>query len=191
MAELKRALVPEVSEIRRKILSFFFAFPDCSIGLTDLAGKISSSKNSVRLAVLQLGREGLLHKEEIGKSWRISTVSKNPRFIAKKIAYHLGLLYESLIYQSVYMEVPHARAIIFFGSCRWGTDNEKSDIDLAVEILGNQGLRIKPLGVIKRFGFRKNVKVNLHIFSRTSVDLNLFTNIANGIVLDGLLEAHP
>ena len=44
---------------------------------------------------------------------------------------------------------------------------------------------------LEKLGFRKNVKVNIHIFSRNKIDLNLFTNIANGIVLDGLLEVHP
>jgi len=82
-------------------------------------------------------------------------------------------------------------AIIIFGSYRWGTDNEKSDIDIAVEVLDNQDMRIENLGVIEQVGFRTNVVVNLHIFSRNRVDLNLFTNIANGILLDGILEVHP
>ena len=83
------------------------------------------------------------------------------------------------------------RAIILFGSYRWGTDNEKSDIDIAVEVLGDQPMRIGPLLVFDRLGFRKKVTVNLHLFSRSRIDLNVFTNIANGIVLDGLLEVHP
>jgi len=33
--------------------------------------------------------------------------------------------------------------------------------------------------------------VHLHIFSRNKVDLNLFANISNGIILDGFLEVHP
>jgi hypothetical protein len=40
-------------------------------------------------------------------------------------------------------------------------------------------------------GYRKNVLVNLHLFTRNRVDLNLFANIANGIVLEGFLEARP
>ena len=72
-----------------------------------------------------------------------------------------------------------------------GHRQRESDIDIAVEVLDNKDMRIEELGTIGRLSFRKNVKVNLHIFSRNKVDLNLFTNIANGILLDGLLEVHP
>ena len=109
----------------------------------------------------------------------------------KKIPYNLQLLYESGIIGAVYNKIPNARAILLFGSYRWGTDNEKSDIDIAVEVLGNEEMRIEALGLIGQFGFRKKVKVNIHIFSRKRIDINLFTNIANGILLDGLLEVHP
>ena len=111
--------------------------------------------------------------------------------ITKKIPYNLQLIYESGIIGAAYNKIPNARAIILFGSYRAGTDNEKSDIDIAVEVLDNEDIRIETLGLIEQFGFRRNVKVNLHIFSRNKVDLNLFTNIANGILLDGLLEVHP
>jgi len=81
--------------------------------------------------------------------------------------------------------------IILFGSVARKEATEKSDIDLAVETLDNKGLRIQELGVLPRLGYRKGVKVILHIFSRNQVDLNLFSNIANGIVLEGFLEVRP
>jgi len=59
---------------------------------------------------------------------------------------------------------------------------------LLLRFWGDDELSIIRLGIIEKLGYRKNVPVNLHIFSRNKVDLNLFTNIANGIVLDGLLE---
>ena len=40
-------------------------------------------------------------------------------------------------------------------------------------------------------GYRKNVPVNVHVFSRNKIDLNLFANIANGIILEGFLEVRP
>ena len=54
-----------------------------------------------------------------------------------------------------------------------------------------QDLFSKISHIIKEFGYRKDVPVNLHIFSRNKVDLNLFANISNGIILDGFLEVHP
>ena len=90
--------------------------------------------------------------------------------------------------KKIYEKVGNAKAIILFWSYRKGDDNEKSDIDIAVEVIGNQDLKIVNLENIHQFGYRKNVPVNLHVFSKNKVDINLFSNIANGIVLAGFLE---
>ena len=39
-----------------------------------------------------------------------------------------------------------------------------------------------------KFGYRTNVPVNIHLFSEKNINLNLFSNISNGIILDGFLE---
>jgi len=191
VTKLQNVPLLEVPESYRKVLSYFFSFPSRPLGLSSLSQQINSSKTSVKLAVNTLIKQGFLQKEEIGKAWRLSANPKSQLMITKKIPYNLQLVYESGLVNAVYQKIPNARAIILFGSYRWGTDNEKSDLDLAVEILDNKELKIEPLGVIGQFGLRKNVTVNLHLFSRNKIDLNLFTNIANGIVLDGLLEVHP
>ena len=189
--KLKNRSLLEVSENYRKILAYFFSFPEYPIGLNDLSNQIKASKTSTKQAVNYLIEQGFLKKEEIGNAWRLSANPKNPMIITKKIPYNLQLIYESGIVDAVYSKIPNARAIILFGSYRWGTDNEKSDIDIAVEILDNKEMKIETLGLIEQLGLRKNIKINLHIFSRNKIDLNLFTNIANGILLDGLLEVHP
>ena len=189
--KLKNVPLSVVSECYRKILSYFFSFPEHPIGLNDLSEQIGSSKTSTKLAVNYLIEQGFVKKEEVGKAWRLSVDPKNQFIITRKISYNLQLIYETGIVGSVYDQIPNARAIILFGSYRWGTDNENSDIDIAVEVLDNKNMRIKTLGLIEQLGFRKKVTVNLHIFSRNKIDLNLFTNIANGILLDGLLEVHP
>jgi hypothetical protein len=84
--------------------------------------------------------------------------------------------------------VPSAKAIILFGSYRKGDDTEQSDIDIAAEISGNELPKIIELGFLQNHGYRKDVRINLYIFSRNHVDINLFSNIANGIVLTGFLE---
>lgn len=189
--KLKNVPLSEVSESYRRILSYFFSFPEHPIGLTDLSEQIGASKTSVKLAVNHLIGQGFIKKEEVGNAWRLCAEPKHVFIITKKIPYNLQLIYESGIVGAVYDKIPNARAIILFGSYRWGTDNERSDIDIAVEVLDNENMRIQTLGSIDKLEFRKNVKVNLHIFSRNKIDLNLFTNISNGILLDGLLEVHP
>jgi len=191
MASKKNTKLQEIPESYRKVLQYFFSFPEQPMSLNDLSRSIKSSKTATKIAVLHLINEGFLKKEVVGNAWRISAEPKDSFIVTKKIPYNLELIYESEIIARVYNKIPEARAIILFGSYRWGTDNEKSDIDIGVEVLGNQSVRIEKLITFDNLGFRKNVRVNLHIFSRTKIDLNLFTNIANGIVLDGLLEVHP
>jgi len=101
------------------------------------------------------------------------------------------MVYGSGALQEIYTQIPSPRAIILFGSYRKGDDTENSDIDIAVEVIGDEEVQVIELGKISKLGYRKNVIITLHIFSRNKIDLNLFSNIANGIVLDGFLEVHP
>lgn len=181
----------EPTEIYNKVLHYFFSFPQQPISLNELSIKIGSSKTAVKNVVMKLKKEGFLKIEAVGNAWRISAEPKDPLMVTKKIPFNLELIYGSGIIAKVYNKVPQASAIILFGSYRWGTDDEKSDIDIGVEVLGNHAMKIEKLCVLEKIGYRKNVEVNMHIFSRSKIDLNLFTNIANGIILDGLLEVHP
>ncbi len=158
------------------------------MSLSDLARILKISKKSANLVVKQLIGEEFLEKEEIGKIWRIKCNQSHKYNFSRKIAYNLQAVYETNILGLIYEKIPDAKAIVLFGSYRKGDDNEKSDIDIAVEVLDNKELRIEELGVLDNLNYRKNIPVNLHIFSRNKIDLNLFNNIANGIILSGFLE---
>ncbi len=181
----------KIGDIDRRICLYFFSFPDKVTSLSDLAKLTGSSKTSAKIAVTKLLKSGILTKEEYGKAWSISLNKRSSLATARKISFNLNLVYETDIIGCVYRKFPNARAIIIFGSYRWGTDNEKSDIDIAIEVAGERKIRIEELGIIEKLSYRKDVKVNAHVFSRGFVDKNLFANIANGIVLDGFLEVKP
>jgi len=187
-SKLKNVNVNELERTLNKCLVWFYAYPRSKIGLTNLAKSINSSKTATKQIVEDLVQIQFLTKEIVGRAWLLSANQKHPYFITKKIPYNLRTIYESGILDAVYQAVPSARAIILFGSYRWGTDIEDSDIDIGVEVVDNEELLIHRLGIIEQLGYRKKVPVNLHIFSRNKIDLNLFVNIANGIVLDGFLE---
>ena len=178
----------EIGRTYDKCLAWFFAYPKIKTGLTELSLSIQSSKTATKEAVEALLKREFLLREIVGKAWILSVNQKHRYFVARKMPYHLDRIYQSGIVEAVYRIIPQAKAIILFGSYRWGSDDEKSDIDIAVEVLGNKELKITRLGIIERLGYRKKVPVNLHIFSRNKIDLNLFANIVNGIVLDGFLE---
>ncbi len=185
---LKNVNVNQLEITLNKCLVWFYSYPRNKIGLTDLAQSINSSKTAAKLVVESLIERQFINREIIGRAWLLSANQKHPYFITKKIPYNLSNIYESGILDAVYKVVPSSRAVILFGSYRWGTDVEDSDIDIAVEVVDNHDLQVTHLGNIEQLGYRKNVPVNLHLFSRNKVDLNLFANIANGIVLDGFLE---
>jgi len=189
--KLKNIKVEVLEKIEEKCIIWFFANPNSRIGLTELSRIIKSSKTATKKAVNSLIKQEFLFKEVAGRSWILYTNQNHKYFRTKKISYHLDKIYETEIVDTIYKVIPQARAIILFGSYRWGSDTENSDIDIAIEVLGSDELKIVCLGVIKQFGYRNNIPVNLHIFSRNKIDLNLFANITNGIVLDGFLEVRP
>ena len=188
---LKGVKVEEIERAYEKCLVWFFAFPRTKIGLTELANSVSSSKTATKQAVEALIQQTVITREIAGKAWILLANQRNLHFLRKKISYHLDKIYEVGIVEATRNTVPQARAVILFGSYRGGDDNEESDIDIAVEVLDNKEMEIKKLGIVEQLGYRKNIPVNLHVFSRNKINLNLFANIANGIVLDGFLEVRP
>lgn len=195
MKKLSKVDLMEVNEAYQKVLQWFFSFPTAPISLSELSKELSISKKTANKIVLQLLEEGFLLKEEVGRTWRISCNQKHIYNYTRKISYNLSFLYSILykagVIEEIYRLCGNPKAIILFGSYRKGDDNDKSDIDLAVEVVGNEELKIIALGNLPQLGYRKNVPVNLYVFSRNKIDLNLFANIGNGIVLEGFLEVRP
>ena len=181
----------ELNKAYNEVLAWFFSFPDREIGLNDLAAAIHISKATARRAALHLIEEGFLQRELLGNMWRLSRNKDHVYNFSKKIAYNLMMVYESGILGDIHRAFPNPRCVVLFGSYRKGDDNEKSDIDIAIEVMDDKEVEITNLGILPKLGLRENVPVNLHIFSRNKIDLNLFANIANGIVLEGFLEARP
>jgi predicted nucleotidyltransferase len=191
MTKLRNVDIMELNEAYQKVLIWFFSFPQKEIGLNNLSEELRISKTTAKIIVNRLINDGFLNREVLGKIWRISCNKDHIYNYSRKISYNLTMIYESGILNSIHDIIENPRAIILFGSYRKGDDNEKSDIDIAVEVLDNEEQKIIELGTITKFGHRKNVLVNIYKFSRNKVDLNLFSNIVNGIVLEGFLEARP
>ncbi len=189
--KLEKTKLIELNEAYQKTLLWFFSFPNTEMSLNDLSEQLKISKTTANRIVTQLVNENFLKVKVLGKIWRISCNQNHIYNYSRKISFNLNMVYSSGIIEKIHELIGNPRAIVLFGSYRKGDDTEKSDIDIAVEVLDNKEVRIEELGVIPQFGYRENVAVNLHIFSRNKIDLNLFANIANGIVLEGFLEASP
>lgn len=173
-----------------KILEWFFAFPEKEVSLNDVAEKLQIAKTTANVIITQLVKDGFLTVSILGKLWRIKANQQHIWFTKRKIPFNLQLVYESGIISWVEREMQDAKTIILFGSYRKGDDMESSDIDIAVEVTSEQDLDIWK-AVIPKLSYRTNVNVNIHRFSRKKIDINLFANIANGIILKGFLEVRP
>ena len=192
MAEkLKKTEMMELNEAYQKIMYWFFSFPNIETGLNDLSSDLKISKTTAKKIIQELVGIGFLNMKVYGNTWRISCNHEHYFNHTNKISFNMVMVYDAYytgLREHILKIVGNAKSIVLFGSYRKGDDTEESDIDIAVEVADNKEMRIVELGIIPQFGFRKNVQVNLHIFSRNKIDLNLFSNIANGIVLEGFLE---
>ena len=115
-----------------------------------------------------------------GKTWVIFCNKQHYFNFTEKIAFNLEMVfaaYNAGLRKQIFEIFGNANAIVLFGSYRKGDDNEKSDVDIAVEVSDNLGLRIMKMGAIPQLGYRKEVPVNLHICSRNIIDINLFSKI--------------
>ncbi len=189
--KLSSVKILDLNESYKKMLYWFFSFPDTKFGLNELSSFLSISKTTAKKIVGDLEKSGFLVKGVYGKAWVIFCNKQHYFNFTEKIAFNLGMVfaaYNAGLRKQIFEIVGNASAIVLFGSYRKGDDNEKSDVDIAVEVSDNLDLRIINIGAIPKFGYRKDVPVNLHIFSRNKIDINLFSNISNGIVLEGFLE---
>lgn len=187
----KKTYPLELQDAYRKVLYWFFSYPTKEVSLNDVTKRTRISKTTANKVVSKLEEEGFLKITPLGKIWRISCVQQHIFNTERKIPYQLELIYSSGIIDEVLKKIKTPRAIILFGSYRKGDDVETSDIDIAVETFDDEEIQLFELETLPRLGYRNNVKVTLLKFSRTKIDVNLFSNIANGIVLYGFLEVKP
>lgn len=181
---------PEITAAGIRIRNWFFDFPEKEFSFNEICEQTDTSKTTASIVVQELINNGWVTKQVIGKLWRLSANMNNTRFKHYKIVHNLDLIYGTNLLEYIQTHFPMPRAIVLFGSYRKGDDISTSDVDIAVEIPGMQGI-ITQEATIDVLGYRKNVKVNIHAFSRQTVDINLFNNIANGIILSGFLEVKP
>jgi len=188
IGSLKRVAPDTELEAYTKVLRWFFAFPTDEFTLNELTENVGIAKTTAKVTVQKLATEDFLDIRTIGKTWRIRANQNHHYFTSVKIPYNLELIYGSGVVEYIQKSYPDSAVIILFGSFRKGDDVPGSDVDIAVELMDDGGHDILELDTISQLGYRKNVKVSLHLFSRKSININVFTNIANGIILDGLLE---
>ena len=192
---------------RQKILEHLFKYPDVEFSLSDLARDAGVSKANIGDLLKEFEQDGLIKITPLTKIWRIRANQQNLIFIRSKIVFNLNYIYQSGLVELLNELYNNPRAIILFGSFRTATDISTSDIDIAIETdeeipEGHTSSSLKEavvnkksdLAVVINLEKEINRQIQVHLISKKSrdkVDVNVFNNIANGIILSGFLEVRP
>ncbi|MEK6840431.1 MAG: nucleotidyltransferase domain-containing protein [Nanoarchaeota archaeon] len=173
---------------KNKIAEILFKYPEKEFSLSNLAKEAGVSKANIGKILMEFQDAGLITIEKLSKIWRIRANRTNWFFIRSKIVYNLNFIYKSGLVEFLIDYFKNPISVSLFGSFRKGEDESNSDIDIAVETNEKKNhdiIGLKELSELEKIIGRK---IQIHIFNRGDVDLNIFNNIANGIVLWGFLE---
>ncbi len=179
-----------VESSTQRILDILYTYPEKEFSLSDLAKNAGVAKPHAGRILINLQNIEFVEVIKLSKIWRIKANQQNKNFIKSKIIHNLNFIYNSGIIDVLNQEYKNPRSIILFGSFRSGEDLSNSDIDIAIEtedITEYQTVRQKSLIEFEKIIHKK---IQLHLFNKKNVDINVFNNIANGVVLLGFLEVN-
>lgn len=196
---MKKPIVPK--QYRRlyehvsinRVLEVLFKYPEKEFSLSELAKEANVAKANIGSMLSGLKEADIIKIEELSRIWRIKANQNNPYFIKGKIVYNINLIYQYELVEFLldYFRDLNPKSILLFGSFRRGEDLSKSDIDIAIETEMIKEYTNDTIKELDEFEKSINRKVQIHLFNRKNIDINLFNNIANGIILWGFLQVNP
>ena len=173
---------------KNKIIGVLFRYPEKEFSLSDLAREAGVAKANIGGILEEFQEAKLITIEKLSKIWRIKANQTNWLYIRSKIVYNLNFVYKSGLVDFLVDFFKNPKAIVLFGSFRKGEDLSSSDIDIAIE--SNEVKKYQIIGLRELAEFEQIIrrKIQIHLFSRENIDVGVFNNIANGILLWGFLE---
>ncbi|MBI4447545.1 nucleotidyltransferase domain-containing protein [Candidatus Woesearchaeota archaeon] len=173
---------------KNKILETLFKYPEKEFSLSDLAKEAGVAKANIGKILQEFLEAELITIEKLSKIWRIKANQTNSIYIRIKIVYNLNFVYQSGLVEFLIEHFQNPKSIILFGSFRKGEDLSSSDIDIAIESDEIKEYKIINLNELSEFAKIIDRKIQIHLFNRQNIDLGVFNNIANGILLWGFLK---
>jgi len=185
---LKRYQSLLVETGKQRVLEVLFKFPDKEFSLSDLAKESKVAKANIGEILKELDQLAFIQITKLTNLWRIKANQSSWNFIKAKVVYNLNFIYQSGLVEFLNEHFNNPKSIILFGSFREGQDISNSDIDIAVETEEVKDYTL--LGLRELSGFEEviNRNIQIHLFNKKNTDINVFNNMANGIVLLGFLE---
>ena len=172
----------------QRVLEVLFRYPEKEFSLSDLAKEAGVAKPHIGAILTSLEQLGFITITRLTKIWRIKANQQSRNFIKSKIIYNLNFIYQSGLVEFLTEHFGNPKSIILFGSFRRGEDFSTSDIDLAIETDETEEYKTIGLRILSDFEREIGRKIQIHLFTRKDIDVHVFNNIANGIVLSGFLE---
>lgn len=173
---------------RTKVAEILFKYPEKEFSLSDLTREAGVAKANAGEILGEFQKIGILNIEKLSKIWRVKANQTNSLYIRNKIIYNLNFVYNSGLVEFLVDYFKNPKTVILFGSFRRGEDISNSDIDIAIESDENKDYEVIGLRELSEFEKVIQRKIQVHLFNRGNTDINVFNNIANGIVLWGFLE---
>ena len=177
-----------IETARQRIAEVLFRYPDKEFSLSDLAKEARVKKSNIGTILDHYCKLGFIEITKLSKIWRIKANQQNWYFQKSKIVYNLNFVYQSGLVEFLVDRFKNPKVIVLFGTFRYGADVTTSDIDIAVETDEVENYEILTLKELAEFEKSIGRKIQIHLFNRKVLDINLFNNIANGFVLGGFLE---
>lgn len=175
----------------QKILEVLYRFPEKEFSLSDIAKEAGVAKSNMGNILGEIESGGFIYVEKLIKIWRIRANRESLVYKRNKILYNLNFIYQSGLVEFLNQVYNNPRCIVVFGSFRRGEDISNSDIDIAIERDDVKEYKILGLRELSEFEKQIGRRIQIHEFNKNNVDLHVFNNIANGIVLIGFLEVKP
>ncbi|HIH17749.1 MAG TPA: hypothetical protein HA282_04600 [Nanoarchaeota archaeon] len=186
----KRYLKLYEETAKSKVIEVLFKYPEKEFSLSDLAREAGVAKANIGRMLEEFQEIGLISIEKLSKIWRIRSNQTNWIYVRSKIAYNLNFVYKSGLVEFLVDYFKNPKAIVLFGSYRKGEDMSNSDVDIAIE--SGEAKKYQIIGLRDLLEFEKIIgrRIQIHIFNRENMDIGVFNNIANGILLWGFLEVN-
>ncbi len=184
----KKYLQLMVQSSIQKVLEVLFSYPEMEFSLSDLAKEAGVAKPHIGRILAELEKLDFIAITKLSKIWRIKANRDSWNFIKGKIVYNLNFIYQSGLVECLNDYFGSPKAIVLFGSFRKGEDISTSDIDLAIETDEPKEDKTIRLDLLIDFERAIGRKIQIHLFNRKNIDLHVFNNIANGVVISGFLE---
>ena len=184
----KRYLKLYEETAKNKIAEVLFRYPEKEFSLSDLAVEAEVAKANIGGILEEFREAGLINIEKLSKIWRIKANQTNWLYVKSKIIHNLNFVYKSGLVEFLVDFFKNPKAIVLFGSFRKGEDLSSSDIDIAIESDDVKEYKVMGLRELAEFEQIIGRKMQIHLFNRKNVDIGIFNNIANGILLWGFLE---